>query len=162
MTLRKKSYPKYYRSIENLPQWNFDKILNTDDLRYLLVLDDYFDMDSVAIPKTLDLNAVWIKIFDEYIQTFGLSEAFQKKQRQKIKIAKLKLEMVLKENWGIEAIIRNEEKKLESESEGNDITMEELTAHIEKSRKMPIDIMKVSVKMFNTYLAIMKKENKKK
>jgi hypothetical protein len=54
----------YYKSIDYLPIFNFFKIIETDDKRYLIKLDDY-----ELLPDEVDLdvlNKLWIDIQDEY------------------------------------------------------------------------------------------------
>ena len=157
MTSKRKSSQRYYRSIENLPQWNFQKVLQTGDLRFILVLDDYFEIESVKVNKSIDLNTIWEKIFDEYIKEFGLSDSYMRVMRDRRRIALLKCDMIIRGDYGLEAAIRIQEKKLDDEGNKTEISFEETVAHVEKYRGMAIDVTKVSVKRFNTYLKMMRK-----
>ena len=57
---------KYYDSINNLPMYNFDVINNTGDFSYLLI-------EKVNI----NLENVWAKIYNEYIEEFGIPENYK-------------------------------------------------------------------------------------
>ena len=53
---------KYYKSIDFLPLFNFFKVIETNDYRYLLKLNDY-----EVLPKTNhDLKLVWLDIQTQY------------------------------------------------------------------------------------------------
>jgi hypothetical protein len=66
----KKQKTKYYNSCEFLPLWNFFKLNNgkTQNLKYLLVLNNRLDYDGVELNEVeaVEANKVWIKIFAEY------------------------------------------------------------------------------------------------
>lgn len=56
----------YYRSIDFLPLFNFFKTIESEDLRYLLKIDDYELMPEVDLKE---LGEAWININNEYEQT---------------------------------------------------------------------------------------------
>lgn len=62
-----KSKP-YYSSIDELPCWNFDKVIETGDFSFLCKDGEH---------HTDNLAGVWHDIYDEFIQAFGVSEAFK-------------------------------------------------------------------------------------
>ncbi len=64
---------KVYNSIEDLPVWNFLKVLKTDDKRYLLILDNYFDLPKV---DDVDLFTAWQTIQTEIVDLNGISEEY--------------------------------------------------------------------------------------
>jgi hypothetical protein len=152
---------KHYRSIEELPAWNFSKIMEKRDYRYLLKLPDFFDMDEVKLHDSVNLSSVWDKIFDEYIAEFGLSEDFVKVLNLQRKIAMLKIQMVTKNQWSMRAAIEIENSKLQQlfkSSSGEKSKFEEVLAYIEQFFKISLDTHKVSTKRFYTYLEIMRKQ----
>lgn len=152
---------KNYRSIEELPAWNFSKIMETKDFRYLLKLPDFFDMDGVKLPESIDFGAAWDKIFDEYIKEFGLSEEFSNILNLQRKIAMLKIRMVTGNQWSLRAAITLEQEKLQQlfkNTKGDKSKFEETLAYIEQFFKISLDTHKVSTKRFYTYLEIMRKQ----
>jgi len=61
---------KYYNSIENIPCSVFDKILETGDYERLII--------KKAPGKKPDFELVWEKIYDEFIQEFGVADKLKK------------------------------------------------------------------------------------
>jgi hypothetical protein len=60
---------KYFDSINNCPILIFDKINKTGDIRLLIV-------DKAINISDKELLKIWEKIFDEYIEIFGISETY--------------------------------------------------------------------------------------
>lgn len=68
-------FAELYSSIDNLPIWNYNKILETGNLRYMAKTDDFskhFRYDK----KKAFLN--WQKINDQYIDYFGVNDNYQR------------------------------------------------------------------------------------
>lgn len=66
----------FYNSIHNLPIYHFFKISETNNYE-LLIVDK-----SEKLPKGVDLQKVWIEIYNEYLTEFGVSE----KQKEYFKL----------------------------------------------------------------------------
>jgi hypothetical protein len=60
----------YYNSIDNIPCWNFDKIISTGDYFFL------FKGQPEKI-NSKELEKIWENIYDEFIKEFGISEQFK-------------------------------------------------------------------------------------
>jgi hypothetical protein len=139
-----------YKSIDELPIYNFDMIRKTNDFRYL-----YKTNDIEKIKKDESLEKQWEIIFNEYINEFGLSEnykihlmflqdainhynnAYNKGQTHEItfaKIAELKAEELMKQ--------------------GENKTLGELSALIAKKMGFRINIKEISVREFYNYIKI--------
>jgi len=54
---------KFYRSIDTLPIWNYDKWLNSDDARYLLKIDDYDQLPEVNKKTLSEIDNTAIDIY---------------------------------------------------------------------------------------------------
>src|SRR6056297_546611 len=54
---------KFYRSIDTLPIWNYDKWLNSDDARYLLKIEDYDQLPEVNKKTLSDIENTAIDIY---------------------------------------------------------------------------------------------------
>lgn len=161
MKSERKSY-KPYQSIEVCPIWNFNKVTETGDPRYLYVFDDYYSLPEFTKPQKKKANELWDKLFDEYLKSFGLSEHSLKILQWEIKILKLKCQMIEESDWAMSAAIKIEESKMRMEMESsNKSTFEETVAYLEQHRKISIDAFKCSVKMFYTYVNMMNSEAKK-
>jgi len=77
---------KYYKSIDFLPLFNFFKVIETGDYRYLLKLKDY-----EILPKTKhDLKLVWLDIQAQYSKAddsnYQIINFTQSKSMQKLQI----------------------------------------------------------------------------
>jgi hypothetical protein len=77
---------KYYSSIDFLPLFNFFKVIETNDYRYLLKLHDY-----EILPKTeLNLQQVWTEIQTQYAKAddsnFQIINFTQAKSLQKMEL----------------------------------------------------------------------------
>ncbi|MDX5586492.1 MAG: hypothetical protein QNK20_16520 [Aureibaculum sp.] len=68
-----------YRSIETLPIWNFKKVLELGELKYLLKLDDYGNLPEYD----KDLQEVWEAIYYEWLDEFGESQKANEYRRAK-------------------------------------------------------------------------------
>ncbi len=54
---------KIYKSIDSLPVWNFAKVMDTNDLRYLLILDYYDDLPEFNVEPI-----IWEQIILEFAE----------------------------------------------------------------------------------------------
>ena len=64
---------KFYRTIEELPIWNYNKVSEYGDVRYLLRLDDYFELPDKGF-ELKDLAQTFVDIADELFERFGVDE----------------------------------------------------------------------------------------
>lgn len=63
---------KLYASCDELPKWNFDKILQTNDLKYLIVGYEYGDIE---VPE--NAQKVWEAILEEYNEKIANNKILQ-------------------------------------------------------------------------------------
>lgn len=159
------SKPRYYKpfpSIEVCPIWNFSKVTDTGNPAYIFIMDDYFTIPKLTKKqRNLSIKS-WEFLFNEYLETFGLPEKAMKILKWEAKIAKMKIQMLEKRNWGMQAAINIEQKALDREKEKDEKgSLEETIAFIEQHRKIALDQFKCSVKMFYTYVNLMNADAKK-
>ena len=105
-----------YRSIEDLPMWNFRKIISEGDTRYLYKLKDYF-----KLPKKYPDYIKWDDIFWEYIEAKGIEFNFKLRLELKAKLAILENEEIFegKKN-GVKIMMVNERlKSLQKDTKKN-------------------------------------------
>lgn len=76
-----------YKSIEVMPIWNWNKIHETGDLKYLIIAESYKD---IADQNNEETAALWIDLYQQYIDEFGVNDNYkrymQKKQQLNAKI----------------------------------------------------------------------------
>lgn len=78
-----------YQGIDDLPMYNFRKVLKTGDTRYLLIADNYR-----TLPNQIVKYEDWEDIFWEYIEEKGLSSEFKLRLELKAKLAILEYEQI--------------------------------------------------------------------
>ena len=64
---------KFYRTIEEMPIWTPPHTNEPGDVRYMLKLDDYFDMPD----KNVDYDSLvdhFIMVSDELFERFGVDD----------------------------------------------------------------------------------------
>ena len=74
---------RYSENSSQATLWQFKKVIETDDLRYLLKLDDYDELPEVS---TAELVTSWHSIYEEFSESVGgnRSELFLARQRSLI------------------------------------------------------------------------------
>lgn len=149
-----------YKSIEDLPIYNFHKIMISSDLSYLL-------KEKVKKKRLLKihdkLENQWNLLYNEYLDHFGLSKNYKKIIDQETKICMLLINRWLKDDRSMENIIEIEELKLKelNSAKKKKTTFEEDIAIIEKYRGIGMNVKETSVKMFYTYVKLLEEDGKK-
>lgn len=149
-----------YKSIEDLPIYNFHKIMISSDLSYLLKEK----IKKKRLLKIHDkLENQWNLLYNEYLDHFGLSKNYKKIIDQETKICMLLINRWLKDDRSMENIIEIEELKLKelNSSKKKKTTFEEDIAIIEKYRGIGMNVKETSVKMFYTYVKLLEEDGKK-
>lgn len=71
-----------------MPVWNWNKIHETGDLKYLIKSDNYKDL---ADQNNEEMASLWMDLYQQYIDEFGVNDNYkrymQKKQQLAAKIA---------------------------------------------------------------------------
>jgi hypothetical protein len=147
---------KPYKSIKTLPYWLFDRARDTGDLRYLLILDSYEDLDSIKGHDNGALLKIWGDLFDSYLDHFGISKDLQKIVQLKRDIAVLSAEAILYNQPYKMTFVFVKQKQLELLQKDNDssksLKFEEQVVSLERWLKIRIDEKTVTTVKFLTYL----------
>ena len=145
-------YAKKYSSIDDLPMYNWKKIHDTDELKWLFV-------NKVDCENTLELESLWGSIYDEYLEEFGLSEEYKEILNVKRKIANLQAEYIIKGNRITLNYINIEKNALESLYEANKkgSTFRDSLVHLEKMQGIKINTKQITVADYYNYLRSIKK-----
>ena len=120
-----------YQSIEDMPIWNWNKIMETRDLKYLFLTGE-----GVVNKKLGDL---WDKLQDEYIKIFGLDEKFLKRLKLLKEKARLNYEFVETKNRFLNTLLSIVDADLKELDSGVSIEFYELKSHLEKHKGYRID-----------------------
>ena len=144
--------PEYYNSIDTLPMIRWDKINKKGDVTELLVKR----VELTELQK-IELQKVWLNIHKEYIDTFGFGEHFKDVLNLEMKIARLKLKLIIKNDESIKNFIKADEKRLlelKNKNVGGDIY--DAKHAIEKNLGIRISLNECSVTEFYKYLQNLK------
>lgn len=152
---------KFYRTIEELPIWNFEKINEQGDVRYMLKLDDYFELPEIGIDYDT-LVDYFIQISDELFERFGVDDRaitnmMEEKDILMIKLKWLAGEKPFKTTYKIKNKIREDREAMVGDKKQ---TFEEKIIMLESYFKKDFDVYKMSVAKFYTYLDVFKRANK--
>jgi hypothetical protein len=129
-------------------------IHKTGNLAYIKQLDSY---RKVKEDNSLVLEQVWLSIYDEYLEEFGLSKEYKEILERKKEIARMKNEFIMTDNRSLLNFIKIEELELEAsfdKSEG--MSFESVVVGLERVQKIHIDIKKITVFEYNNYLRTLK------
>lgn len=148
---------KIYKSIDTLNLYCYSKIIETEDLRYLIIQSDYFELPTITDKEYAELFKVWEKINDEIIDYTGISEEYKSIMRMKKSIALLKVEKITTGDKSIDNIIELKERELKNMYPKQKQNIDESIILIENITKVPIDIMKCSVKKYFSYIKFISK-----
>lgn len=145
--------PEHYTSIDYLPMLNWDKINKQNDLTYLLIKPAKLNEEQVK-----ELQKVWKAIYEEFISVFGFSEHFKDIVNLEIKIARLKLKRIIKNDNSLQNfIIANEKILAEVKSKNTVSNIFETKQIIEKKLGFRIPLAECSVREFYEYINSVKK-----
>lgn len=151
---------RLYKHIELLPLFNWIQVLKNNDLRYLIVLEDYNELPKVEDQSILESN--WDNIQSQIIDLVGISESTLYILERQKEIVRLRLEMFETGDIGNMPFINKYLKELHKYTAQNTVVnWEEKIAEVELFFKFQIDIQKTSVSRFLTYLKIMQRNGRK-
>ncbi len=149
---------KYYNTIDTLPVFNYGKISELEDLRYLIIQSDYFELPKITEKETAELFNVWENINDEIINYVGISEDYKSILRIKKAIALMKVDMITTGDKSLETLIELKQIELKNSYPQAKQELDESIIYIESVLKIPIDVMKCSVKKYFSYIKFISKK----
>ncbi len=139
-----------YSSITELPIWNFDVINRTADLSYLYI--------GKVPEEPADLTENWYKIYDEFLDEFGLTDKYKELIRLKKKAVKLFAQAILEDKRYLKPLAEvawRRAEDLANTLDGNNLS--ETTALLSKFMGYRINIMEIPVMDFYSYIKLMEK-----
>lgn len=148
---------KVYSSIDDLPQWNWVQIHKTGNLAYIKKLDSYRKLEK---DNSLTLESIWLDIYDEYLEEFGISKSYKEILERKKNIAKLKNQFILTSDRSILNFIKIEELELEATFDKTEVQgFESVVVGIEKIQRIKINPKTITVYEYNNYLRTLNEQN---
>jgi len=135
-TKRTSFLSRVWGSIEEMPIYNWVKILETGDLKWL-----YINKGRVSEKS----NDHWLTLQQEYIDEFGLDENYKQQLRLMEKLKNLNLDFVLTRDRSLLNSIKMAEIDLDADSDKQAISFYQILDHVEKYKGYAIDPKKTSV-----------------
>ena len=149
---------RYYNTIDTLPIFNYGKISELEDLRYLIIQSDYFELPKITEKETAELFKAWEHINDEIIDYVGISEDYKSILRIKKAIALMKVELITTGDKSLETLIELKQLELKNYYPQKKNELDESIIYIESVLKIPIDVMTCSVKKYFSYIKFISKK----
>ena len=149
---------KYYNTIDTLPIFNYGKISELEDLRYLIIQSDYFELPEITEKETAELFNAWEHINDEIINYVGISEDYKSILRIKKAIALMKVELITTGDKSLETLIELKQIELKNSYPQKKNELDESIIYIESVLKIPVDVMTCSVKKYFSYIKFISKK----
>ena len=153
----------FYSKLNKLPIWNYWKVRETSELKYLVVAGDEEDYESLKVSDKYwqVLAAVWHQLNIDFIDEFGLSdELFNRLQAEK-KLILLELENALNPRPILMSRIMHEKELLNNGVPTVVNTgISTFIAACEKFMGFQIDEKKTSVAKCYSYVKLMQEKQK--
>jgi len=139
-----KSKIELYTSIDDLPVFNFWELCGKN-YKYLVKSGKY---------SGEELKEDWYKIYNEFIDLFGLSSQFRMIADTQLRIQRLKIKRIVEEKRSLDSAIRVEERQLQEQmfKTVDQLSNEKQIIHLEKYFNTSIDPKKCPTKKFYTYI----------
>lgn len=141
--------PKYYDSINNLPiQVWFDIHKNSD---YSKLVINSVKMNDALLIK---LSNVWFKIYDQFMEEFGLSDEYMANLRTKVQLAKYQAELILTGQRHFRTLIKIEKEKirLDKAAPVDPIKLDAACAKMSKFYGFHLNSNKLTVSQYYSYI----------
>ncbi len=161
---KKDNQIKYYKSLDDLPFYNWKKIYIEKDLKYLIINYENGIFENIHNLES-KLELLWTKIYDEYINDFGFTKKMERILNLERQISIITCDIWIQNNKFLRnklAILKKQlenEKKNTLDEKGNDYDRQ--TILIEKWLQSSINIKHTSTRKYFTYLNLIDEESKK-
>lgn len=144
-----------YQSIDDIPVYNWFKINETNDLRWMLIDRDRKWHSGAA-------KNAWEMVYSEYIEAFGINENYLKLLEKQKELLLMNAEKAVDgDKWdpfnqNRMDMLRIDIKQLSTGKERP--RTNEMKVHLEKHLGFKINEKETTVKEYYTYLEVMKKD----
>ena len=137
---------KYYKNIEELPIYNFNKVLETGDLKWIVASGDI----------THTANVVWDTIIDEYSEYVGFSQSYIDYMAFSKKAALLTIQAYLEDKRHLITFAKVAQQQADAALGETENDFEKSVAIVSKYMGYRVDAKKTSVKEFYSIIKLMK------
>lgn len=147
---------EYYQSIDEMPIYNWFKINETNDLKWISK-----DLQIDAKKNIIILLSAWNKIFDEFIDTFGIPEKLKEIMEVKRDIFILQAQLALTKDRTIQIFIDIEtEKLIKLMSKDKEQSTMQVKVYVEKFLGFKLNERETTVKEFYEYIIVLIDQSK--
>lgn len=157
---------KYYSSLNKLPIWNYWKVRETMDLKYLISGESEEEYDNISLSESEKgfLSDVWNSLNIDFVDEFGVSDEMFNRLMAEKRVMLLRLEYLFNPKPITKSRLLIEEDNLNNERNKNleKGNFYSFLAHVEKFMGFPIDEKKTSVSKFYSYVGMMREKYKNK
>ena len=150
---------RLYQSIEELPVWNWFKLNEEKDLKYLVIGVDY-RIFEISRTDFKEAEKVFEYIYDEYMNAFGMTKEFMRLTELQRKIALTTCDLWIdndKKKKNIIKVLQSKLKRINDRNTG-DVNHEKQIVLIEKWLGSTLNTKQISTKKYYTYLDIIQDE----
>lgn len=138
-----------YSSIDNLPWWNWRKVLETGDRKYLFKNINY----NLTVEQYPFLYKSWIGIYDEYMIQHGTTQRYKDWIRLRKKKGLLCCEYLINQKGIVKLKIKAAEKELEDfEKQGSEVNYLQVITKLSEKVGFRFNEKEVTVSEVFTYL----------
>lgn len=149
---------EYYKSLDEMPVYNWFKIQQTNDLKYMLV-----KTRKVSTKEIEELEKGLKKLSSEYIDTFGISDEYKRILELSRDIEVLKIDFILTKDRSLLTMIELKKIELKVITENKTKSdIHKIKMHADKYMGFSINTKETSVKEFYTIIESLKEEVQQK
>lgn len=148
----------YYNSLEDIPLWNFKKVLKNGEFRWLL---HYPEKYSEKINKR-PCKEIWSIIYEDYFNNYGFTDIHKKLVKLQIAERKATINYLLSQKGVDETLMEVKRvklkaltKRIEEKATGSEI---ESKINLQKYLGYPIDETKISAKEYFETIKVVYKQ----
>jgi|ERR1035437_3227372 hypothetical protein len=149
---------KYYKDISQLPLFNYIQIQESNDLRYMIIGVDYFDLPVVKEKELSILLPAFESINNQVTDFMGINDNMLDVLRLERDIILLQIESIETDNNNLDTIIEIKKLELAQIKPQTKQSIEHCVIMIEDIMKIAIDTTKISVKKYLQYIQYITKK----
>jgi hypothetical protein len=155
--LKKKSENRYkvYSSIDTMPIWNYEKVQELADVRYVCNVDDYSEIE----PQPYMYEAFDI-VFTEFYDYFGISAELSEYLNMQRSMVLLELDYQLTKDGLKKTQLAQKQREFDSMYNREGMDIDKIAVVLSRWLGFDLDIKKISVKRFYNYLKEFEKHGK--
>ena len=142
---------QYYNNIDDLPAWNYIKICETSQPKYLI-------QKKGLVPNAKCFVENFEKIQSEIIDTFGVSDHYKQIIAIKQELCRLKIDKVVNNESYLETFIDIKNDELTALEQQKGTSVNEIKVYLEKFLGFKINLKEISTMEYFNYLKQLNKQ----